>query len=396
MTPSQRFLELAARLGGISGHALQHFFYLNNALALQNWTLNVIELLMITAAGLGLTHAIAVWRGSGDASYVGVWVAATIYCIAMEVPIYFFPSALGLHDGAVIFIHNEFTAGAFFGRMPLYILALYPALLYPAYLLVRQRGLFDGRWGLIRGSICVGVVHHCFYEVFDQLGPQLKWWIWDYTLPGIGNITLASVPLFSLVNFSLVDPIAFALLANALLDQRRSRLASMAGRSLLVGVLTPTLGALLSVNLLIARLGGQHGAVLAALAWVIVAAAVLFAVTTFWRARSRPLQIGGGAGLATSYLPIFGVVYLMTMSALWAASIGDYLGAAGGLTAHGTPIGSLPYTLACTVACGWLISPYLTSHRHLAGSDSRINRSRTHYGKAVSAVTITGPATERL
>lgn len=377
MTPSERFLELAAKLGGISHRALQHFFYLNSPVGLQNWTLNAVELLMVTAAALGLAHAIAAWRRSGDASYISVWVAATLYCIAMEVPVYFFPSALGLHDGAVIFIHNEFTAGAFFGRMPLYILALYPALLYPAYVLVRQRGLLDGPWGLVRGAICVGVVHHCFYEVFDQLGPQLKWWIWDYTLPGIGNITLNSVPLFSLVNFSLVNPIAFALLAHALLVRRRSRFASLAGKILLVGVLTPTLGALLSINLMMARLGAQHRALLAALAWLIVTAAAVFAVTTFWHTRSRPLETDSGAGLAIAFLPIFGVVYLVTMSALWAASIGDYLGAADGLTAHGTPIGSLPYALACTIACGWLISPYLSSYRHRARTDGRTNRRRT-------------------
>ncbi len=208
----------------------------------------------------------------------------------------------------------------------------------------------------------MGVVHHCFYEVFDQLGPQLKWWIWDYELPGMGDVTLASVPLFSLVNFSLVLPIAFAALAHALLGRRRPQLVPAVGKSLLVGLLTPVCGAILSVNLLVTRLDVQRGA-LATFGWAIAVLAVLFAFTAFWRTRSRPLQIGDQTGLATSYLPIFGLVYLVTLSALWAASIGDYLGADGGLTAHGTPTGSLPYTLGCVFVCAWLISPYLTSHR---------------------------------
>ncbi|WP_310785104.1 DUF7802 domain-containing protein [Mycobacterium sp. Z3061] len=362
MNPSDRFLELAIRLGGISPGALQHFFYLHNPLDLQNATLNVIELLMVISAALGFAHSLNIFRRSGDSSYLGVWLAAALYCIVMEVPIYFFPSALGIDRGAVIFIHNEFTVGAFYGRMPLYILALYPALLYPAYVLVRQRGLFDGRWGLIRGAVCVGVVHHCFYEVFDQLGPQLKWWLWDYQLPGIGNITLASVPLFSLVNFSLVDPIAFALLAHALVGRRRTHVL---GRSVLVGLLTPALGAALSVNLVAARLFGPHPMLVAGLGWTMLIVAVLFALNAFWRIRSRPLLVD--SGFAATYLPLFASVYLVTLTTLWAVSLPEYFGAAGGVTARGTPIGSLPYELACTVACAWLVSPYLTE---------RLNRVR--------------------
>jgi Cytochrome P450 len=34
-----------------------------------------------------------------------------------------------------------------------------------------------------RAAICVGFVHHCFYEVFDQLGPQLRWWAWNTDNP---------------------------------------------------------------------------------------------------------------------------------------------------------------------------------------------------------------------
>ncbi|CAN3127971.1 hypothetical protein ACNUDN_08650 [Mycobacterium sp. smrl_JER01] len=382
MNPGERFLELAARIGGISHRVLENFFYVNSPFGLENWTLNIIELVMIVAAALGLAHAITVWRRCGDGSYVGVWAAAAVYCIAIEVPIYFLPSALGLDDGAVIFIHNEFTAGAFFGRMPLYILALYPALLYPAYVLVRQRGLFDGRWGLIRGAICVGVAHHCFYEVFDHLGPQLKWWIWDYELPGMGDIGLASVPLFSLVNFSLVNPIAFAVLAHALLGRRfgaatgrrRPRLAAVAGRSLLAGVLTPALGALLSVNLMLSRMGLENRSVIATLGWVIAVFAVVVAFTSFWRTRSRPLHIDGGPGFPTTYPAIFGVGYLVCLAALWTVALGDYLAAGGGVTADGTPVGSLRYALVCTVACAWLITPYRTLHRHVLSG--RVNPPR--------------------
>jgi hypothetical protein len=374
VTPSERFLELAARLGGISQRALDNFFYWHNPFALQNWTLNVVELLMLGAAGLALAHAITVRRRTGDPSYIGVWVAACVYCIAMEVPIYFTPSLLGYDNGEVIFIHNEFTAGAFFGRMPLYILALYPAVLYPAYVLVRQRGLFDGRWGLIRGAVCVGIVNHCFYEVFDHLGPQLKWWLWDYQLPKIGDIALYSVPLYSQVNYALVNPIAFALLAHALLGRRFQsahgpgggpHTATVKVMAVVVGVLTPPLGVLLSLNLVYARLSETpNRVVLFALSYGIFAAAALFTVWSLWRTRSASLRPEAGTGFQLTYLPIFTTLYLGTFAVLWAVSLPDYLNAAGGITASGTPIGSLPYAVACTIACIWFVIPYLHVIRH--------------------------------
>jgi hypothetical protein len=373
MTPSERFLELAAKLGGISYRSLENFLYWHNPFTLQNWTLNVVELLIIGAAGLALTHAITVRRRTGDRSYLGVWAAATVYCIAMEVPIYFIPSLLGYDEGAVIFIHNEFTAGAFFGRMPLYILALYPGLLYPAYVLVRQRGLFDGRWGLIRGAVCVGVVHHCFYEVFDHLGPQLKWWLWDYELPKIGDITLGSVPLYSQVNFSLVYPIAFALLAHAFIGRRfhptdgtGSALLSLkvAVMSVVVGVLTPPLGTLVSPNLIYARFStAPDRAALVALSYGLFAAVALFAFWTFWRTRSAPLSTEPLRGLHLTFVPLFTALYLGVFALLWAAALPDYLNGTHGLTPSGTPLGSLPYAMGCAVACIWFTTPYLRAIR---------------------------------
>lgn len=369
MTPSERFLELAAKLGGISYRSLENFFYWHNPFALQNWTLNVVELLIIGAAGFALAHAVTVCRRTGDPSYIAVWAAAAVYCISMEVPIYFIPSLLGYEEGAVIFIHNEFTAGAFFGRMPLYILALYPALLYPAYVLVRQRGLFDGRWGLIRGAVCVGVVHHCFYEVFDHLGPQLKWWLWDYQLPKIGDITLGSVPLYSQVNFSLVYPIAFALLAHAFIGSRfhptdgtdsvplNFKVVVM---SVVAGVLTPPLGTLLSPNLIYARFSTTPDrAVQIASSYGLFAAAALFAVWTMWRARSAPLSTEPTRGLQLTFVPLFTMVYLGIFVLLWAVALPDYLYAINGLTATGTPIGSMPYVLGCAGACVYFTTPYL-------------------------------------
>lgn len=62
-----------------------------------------------------------------------------------------------------------------------------------AYEIVRSLGVFRDR-GIVVGAICVGLAHHCFYEVFDQLGPQLRWWKWNTDNP-IKNPLFTSVPL---------------------------------------------------------------------------------------------------------------------------------------------------------------------------------------------------------
>jgi hypothetical protein len=78
----------------------------------------------------------------------------------------------------VVFDHNVYTVQFLFDRLPLYIVALYPAVAMLAFEVVRALGVFRDR-GIVVGAVCVGFVHLCFYEVFDHLGPQLRWWAWN-------------------------------------------------------------------------------------------------------------------------------------------------------------------------------------------------------------------------
>ena len=113
----------------------------------------------------------------------------------------YFPNISGLEDSVgVVFAHNAFTVQFLFERLPLYIVALYPAVVTLAYEIVRSLGVFRDR-GVIVGAVCVGFVHHCFYEVFDQLGPQLRWWAWNTDNP-LNHPFLASVPMASVFIFA--------------------------------------------------------------------------------------------------------------------------------------------------------------------------------------------------
>ena len=48
-------------------------------------------------------------------------------------------------------------------------------------------------------------VHHCFYEVFDHLGPQLNWWLWN-THSNANRPAIAAVPLNSIFLFATLGP----------------------------------------------------------------------------------------------------------------------------------------------------------------------------------------------
>lgn len=345
MNPGERFRELAERIGGISDGALDHFVYWQGPGSLENWTLNVVEVLLIGMAVAGLVNALRHRARTGESSRLAIWSAAVGYCIAIEVPIYFIPQYLGLGDDAVLFIHNEFSGGIFFGRTPYYILALYPALLYPSYLLVRRLGVFE-RAGIIAAGATMGVVHHAFYEIFDHLGPQLRWWLWDAeTLSA--DVAVASVPHYSQVTFSLVCAGAFGVLAHRLIERRPDRLGRGVART---SIQTLGRSMLFAPNVIYALLvDDADGRLVAASAATVWAAAVVLSIRTV---RAAPLAALDGIGGAadTQYLRWSAAVFLATFALLWGVAIPDLANAAGARTNEGDPIGSPIYALACAAA----------------------------------------------
>ncbi len=107
-----------------------------------------------------------------------------------------------------MFAHNVFTVDFLWGRLPLYIVAIYPMMATVAYEIVRMLGVFRRR-GVLVGAICVGFVHHAFYEIFDHLGPQLRWWEWTLDHP-MNQPFFDSVPLPSVVVFAALWPMSLA------------------------------------------------------------------------------------------------------------------------------------------------------------------------------------------
>ncbi len=357
---SPRFRELSEQIGGFSEEALESLIFIKSPLDLHHWTMNVIEVLLIAGAIWGLVHAVNQARLHGNVLNIGVWVASVVYMLVIEIPVYF-PEKIGGDPNNVMFLHNEFTIGFFYNRAPLYIVALYPALAYPAYVLIAQTGIFERRWGTLLGAISVGFVHHVFYELFDHFGPQYGWWIWNYS-QFVG--TLAAVPVSSLFGFAFIGPIALVLSVHLTLGRYLARRAKKqlavtgAGIALwtvAAGVLTPVMLALLSPQLPISILGIDYTPQVEAM--VCFSLLALAGVSTLYLVLATEPSISGKSsadrfGFAWQFLGL----YLLTFAGLWLYALPDYFAATDGITSSGLRTGSLPYVLGSFLLCGFFLA----------------------------------------
>lgn len=346
------FERLAQSLGFSCGEAggLVEF---RNPLHLENWTLPVLEITVIAGAVLALVYAIVRWR-RGDATNLALWFGAIAYLLIIEPPLYF-PGAFGIAEHVdTMFAHNVFTVDFLWGRLPLYIVAIYPMMATVAFEIVRILGVFR-RYGVIVGAICVGFVHHVFYEIFDHLGPQLRWWEWSVDNP-LNQPMFTSVPMGSVVVFAALWPASLAfcvqLFVGRHVDQgRRFSGPQVLWRTIVIGVLASLGTGILPLpaTLLGAATDGKlMGIAYAAELLVIVAIAVPVLVMQ-WRRLRMNLFVAGRYD--NPLIVRYAAVYLSVMTVLWLTALPAYLDSEGGVTANGDPIGSLWYVIGCfTVA----------------------------------------------
>jgi hypothetical protein len=342
------YREVAAALdGGLDCSSASPLFSLHRPWDLTNWTLPVVELLMVAGAVAALVHAVLWWRRRGDPTNLGLWFASVVYVIVLEPPLYF-PDTFGLQDQVgLIFVHNQFSVQFLYDRLPLYILALYPALTYLIFVLVRATGVLDrGRPWV--GAACVAITFHCFYEIFDQLGPQLQWWGWNPAAPSNSPL-LASVPLSSAAIFAGASPFGFALLTQLLISRRAARGAipwySMLVRVVAVGSLTPLFMVAFAIPYGIASAGEQPDSTVQALAlWAVIVSLAAVAVYGFWSGAAVQAADAG------RFSAVGAAIYLLVFAILWATALPDYLQATNGRTAIGAPTGDLGYVLLCAAA----------------------------------------------
>ncbi|MEB4211639.1 hypothetical protein [Mycobacterium sp. 94-17] len=337
---------IATRLGFSCEHA-SPWVTVRNPFGLANWTLPILELLVVAGGALALWWAIHRLRRDRDPANIVIWFATVIYLLIVEPPLYF-PTVFGIDRSiGAVFAHNVFTVQFMYDRLPIYIVALYPAMMTLAYEVVRSLGVFRD-WGAIVGAVCVGFVHNCFYEIFDQLGPQLRWWAWNTGNP-INRPMLASVPMSSVLLFATVGPACVALFTQLLVTrpiERGRRLSRIALTGRTFGVAILVVVGLVVANLPLLLAGGEHpdSALRRALYYTMLGAFAVVAIPVLLR-QWRNSAFTPGA--RNRFVAVFGSAFLVVLGALWLSALPAYLKASHGLTANGTPTGSLTYAVAC-------------------------------------------------
>ncbi len=349
---------------GFDCHDVNPVVSVRNPFDLLHWTMPVLELLIIAGAIFALVHAIRRFR-QGDPINLALWFAPLVYLFVTEPPLYF-PEWFGLDEQyGFIFAHNLFTVQFMWDRLPLYIIAIYPALTQLAYELVRVLGIFKNR-GTLVGAIAVAFVCQVFYEIFDQLGPQLGWWGWNDDNDIVNHPALASVPMTSMLLFASVSFGVMTYLVVKLVGSKDSagqprRGWSLTWRILLVGVVSPPAMAVAGIPSSFFGgdtpnhtaqawiIGVELGLVWLAGAWILI--------TTF-RRRSTDEVVP-----MTAFARIYPLAYVTVFAVFWLAALPAYFDATDGITSDGFPIGSGLYALACFIAIDVLLVLLYTGRR---------------------------------
>ncbi|NLV80161.1 MAG: hypothetical protein GXY65_12625 [Rhodococcus sp.] len=344
------FADLATRMG-FSCDEAGGLVVLRNPFGLENWTLPVLEVTVVVGAVLALIHAIIRMRRHGDPTNLVLWFGACAYLFIIEPPLYF-PAAFGIEQHVdTMFAHNLFTVEFLWGRLPLYIVAIYPLMATLAFGIVRMLGVFR-QYGTIAGAVCVGFVHHAFYEIFDHLGPQLRWWEWSLENP-INQPFFDAVPLPSVVVFAALWPMSLALCVQFFVGRHVDRGVRFTGlglvwRTVVIGVLASVGTFVLPLPATVFGMGSDtvRGFLYATELVVLSTAAVWILVRQWSRLRSDGAE---PPGYTDVFVQRYAIVYLAVMAALWIAALPAFFGAVDGWTENGDPIGNLWYTLACFV-----------------------------------------------
>ncbi|MGX7694985.1 hypothetical protein [Gordonia polyisoprenivorans] len=357
--------ELITRYLGFDCSAADPVVTLRNPAQLANWTLPVLECTIILGAVLALLHAMRRWRRDGDPTNLAIWLASLLYLFVIEPPLYF-PQWFGLqHSVGFMFSHNVFSVQFMYDRLPLYIVAFYPAVSQLAYEIVRALGVFARR-GPLAGAVCTALVYQAFYEIFDQLGPQMKWWAWNVDEPFFGGTAsdlgnkanssmLASVPmnsiwLFASVSFGVLIYLAVRLIGVSSAAGVPPRGFSLGWRIVVTGVCAPIGMVVFSIPTAIFGQGTPNVTAQTIVLTTELAAFWVIGLAVLARHLRDPQRTSGvDPRSAMPFIVVFGALYLVVFAVLWISALPAYLDAVDGVTAAGTPTGSLAYAIACFV-----------------------------------------------
>lgn len=363
----EKAAEEVTRGLGFDCHDVSPVMSVNNPFDLAHWTMPILELVVIGGAVWALVHAVRRFR-AGDPINLALWFASLVYLFVTEPPLYF-PEWFGLDKQyGFIFAHNIFSVQFMWDRLPLYIVAFYPAISALGYEVVRSLGIFKHRGALV-GAVAVAFVCQVFYEIFDMVGPQLQWWAWYDGNIKVNHPALAAVPMNSMLIFASASMGALVYLVVRLAGSRtpdgEPRTGwSLSWRTILAGALTPLTMGIFGIP---SGLFGGDDPNITAQAWILGIELGLVWLAGAWILLDR-LRHRGAYDLEplSPFVRFYPVVYLAGMTVAWVGALPGFLDATDGITPDGTPIGSGWYTLACYAGAVAVLATLHTARRRTA------------------------------
>lgn len=340
---------------------------------LEHWTMPLLEVLIIAGAIFALVHAWRRWRRDGDPINLGLWFASLIYLAVIEPPLYF-PEWFGLQDYVgFIFSHNVFTVDFMFDRLPLYIVAFYPVISQITYELVRALGIFERRGAAI-GAIATAFASQVFYEIFDQLGPQLKWWAWNpenmINQPMFASVPMNSMWVFASVSFGVMVWLVVKLMGGPQRTGTPMGGGSLTWRTLLAGVLTPILMVILAAPTRVGVDADGDGTVQRVILWTFLGILWLVGLWLLVEGTRRTRHSSPQPVASPAFIRVYPAAYVVVLALFWIAALPAFLGATGGVTSGGTPVGSGWYALACFAVAAWFVVAATLATKNRGGTAS--------------------------
>lgn len=325
---------------------------------LEHWTMPLLEILIIAGAVFALAHAWRRWRRDGDPINLGLWFASLVYLAVIEPPLYF-PEWFGLQDYVgFIFSHNVFTVELMFDRLPLYIVAFYPVISQITYELVRALGIFERR-GAALGAVATAFASQVFYEIFDQLGPQLRWWAWNpentVNQPMFASVPMNSMWVFASVSFGVMVWLVVKLLGGPARTGATMGGGSLAWRTILAGVLTPILMVIAAAPTRVGVNAEGDITLQLTIVWSFLGALWLAGLVLLIEATRRTWHGSQKPVASPAFARIYPAIYVGVHAIFWLTALPAFFAATDGVTEDGAPVGNGWYALACFAACVWFI-----------------------------------------
>ncbi|MEH6568209.1 MAG: hypothetical protein V7709_03970 [Halioglobus sp.] len=297
--------------------ATQSFISFNAPSELLDWSFIAIELILLVGIICAIAHAVRHAKQTGHNGALLTLFACFYYGILMDMFGYYGPES---------FWHGEFSVMFLYNRLPLYIALFYPAFMYHSYMLIRRYNFTP-----LVEAVSVGFYAGLTYQIFDNLGPQLGWWIWDPE-EVTNQPFLSSVPVTSYQWFCTFEA-AFAYITRKICWDMPARGASTGKMSLgifAVPFLTMAVGTIIFIPYQTLIQFGQVG--LAAATHALLFS--LFGLIFLFNYRRPAMK-------RDKLLMMFPLTFLVGHMYLYIAKVDQFYTMNDGLNAEGWPVGNL-------------------------------------------------------